>query len=95
MLLKPGRTFVASLVAFALLPTVRAADNLRTLTPTEVMPGVRDYGFLWWAEGWRGRSEIGGKCSASGRGVTGSQSTSSGCNSFTPTGPSLKTTPRS
>ena len=25
------------------------------------MPGVRDYGFLWWADGWRGRSENGGK----------------------------------
>ena len=61
MLLKPGRAFVASLVAFALMPTVGAADNLRSLAPTEVMPGVRDYGFLWWADGWRGRSENGGK----------------------------------
>jgi hypothetical protein len=61
MLLKPGRPFVASLVAFALMPTVGAADNLRSLAPTEVMPGVRDYGFLWWADGWRGRSENGGK----------------------------------
>jgi hypothetical protein len=61
MLLKPGRAFVASLVAFALMPTVGAADNLRSLAPTEVMAGVRDYGFLWWADGWRGRSENGGK----------------------------------
>jgi hypothetical protein len=61
MLLKPERAFVAALVAFTLMPTVRAADNLRTLKPSEVMSGVRDYGFLWWADGWRGRSENGGK----------------------------------
>jgi hypothetical protein len=61
MLLKRGHAFGAALVAFALTPTVRAADNLRTLTPTDVMPGVRDYGFLWWADGWRGRSENGSK----------------------------------
>ena len=61
MLLKPGRGFVAALVAFALMPMVRAADDLRTLKASKVMPGVRDYGFLWWADGWRGRSENGGK----------------------------------
>ena len=43
------------------MPTVKAVDNLRTLKPTEVMSEVRDYGFLWWADGWRGRSENGGK----------------------------------
>ncbi len=61
MLLKRGRAFVAALVAFALMPTVRAADNLNTLKPTDVMASVRDYGFLWWADGWRGRSANGGK----------------------------------
>ncbi len=61
MLLKPGRAFIAALVAFAVMPTVPAADNLATLKPAEVMPGVRDYGFLWWADGWRGRSANGGK----------------------------------
>src|SRR5205809_97666 len=61
MLLKPARAFVAALVALALMPAVRGADNLRTLEPTEVMSGVRDYGFLWWADGWRGRSKNGGK----------------------------------
>ena len=61
MLRKPGRTFVATLVALAVLPRARAADNPGKLKPTEVTSGVRDYGFLWWADGWRGRSEKGGK----------------------------------
>jgi hypothetical protein len=61
MLRNPGRALVAMLVAFAPMPAVRGADNLRTLEPAEVMSGVRDYGFLWWADGWRGRSENGGK----------------------------------
>ena len=58
---KPGCPFVAAFAAFALMPTVRAADNHRTAKPAEIMAGVRDYGFLWWADGWRGRSENGGK----------------------------------
>ncbi len=61
MLRKIEHALITTLVAFALMPTVRAADELRSLTPADVMPGVRDYGFLWWAEGWRGRSENGGK----------------------------------
>ncbi len=61
MLRRPGSPLLVALVAFAMLSTVHAADDLRTLTPADAMPGVRDYGFLWWAEGWRGRSENGGK----------------------------------
>ena len=58
---KPGRAFIIALAAIAVMPTGRAADDLRTLKLAEVMPGVRDYGFLWWADGWRGRSKNGGK----------------------------------
>ncbi len=69
MLRKRGLVSVAAIVAFALIPIVRAADNPRILKPMEVMPDVRDYGFLWWADGWRGRSENGGKiiCVQTGR----------------------------
>ena len=61
MLLNSGRALVAAIVAFTLVPTVHATDNLVTLKPSEVMSGIRDYGFLWWADGWRGRSDNGGK----------------------------------
>ena len=61
MHLDPGHAFFAALIGLAVMPTVQAADNLGTVKPTEVMSGVRDYGFLWWADGWRGRSENGGK----------------------------------
>ena len=36
-----------------------AGAPLRTISAAEAMPGVRDYGFLWWADGWRGRSPQG------------------------------------
>lgn len=36
-----------------------AQAPLRTISAAEAMPGVRDYGFLWWADGWRGRSPQG------------------------------------
>lgn len=61
MLRKIEHALITALVAVALTPTVRAADDLRSLKMADVMPGVRDYGFLWWADGWRGRSENGGK----------------------------------
>ncbi len=61
MLRKPRVPVVAVLVSLASSPTIRAADQLRALSTGAVMPGVRDYGFLWWADGWRGRSENGGK----------------------------------
>ena len=46
MLRKRGLVSVAGIVAFALIPIVRAADNPRILKPMGVMPDVRDYGFL-------------------------------------------------
>ena len=58
---KTGRAFIIALGVLAATPTAQATDTLRTLKPAEVMPGVRDYGFLWWADGWRGRSKNGGK----------------------------------
>ncbi len=32
------------------------APMSRPVSFAEVMPGVRDYGYLWWADGWKGRS---------------------------------------
>ncbi len=38
-----------------------AAPASRSVSPSEVMPGVRDYGYLWWADGWKGRSTDGSR----------------------------------
>jgi hypothetical protein len=48
-------------VAFAVMTasSAFAVEPLPSLDVTEVMPGTRDFGFCWWADGWRGRSRNG------------------------------------
>ena len=55
------RTAPLAITAALILAAVTSAAQppTRTITPAEAMPGVRDYGFLWWADGWRGRSPQG------------------------------------
>ena len=50
--------FAIALALIAAAPA-EAAQGLRSVDVNEVTPGVRDYGFFWWADGWRGRSKIG------------------------------------
>ena len=47
------------LLAAAAAPPAFASGRLRPADAREVMPGARDYGFLWWADGWKGRSPAG------------------------------------
>jgi hypothetical protein len=49
--------WILAVAAASAQPT--PATPLRTISASEAMPGVRDYGFLWWADGWRGRSPQG------------------------------------
>jgi hypothetical protein len=53
-----GQALAATLAMIAAAPAAPAA----ALSPADIrqgMPAARDYGFLWWADGWRGRSADG------------------------------------
>ena len=56
-----GLAFITLIVVFAWMPAIRAGESLHAVKPAQATPQVRDYGFLWWADGWRGRSKNGGK----------------------------------
>jgi hypothetical protein len=47
-----------ALAVVAAAPAI-AAQGLQSVDVNQVMPGDRDYGFFWWADGWRERSRNG------------------------------------
>jgi hypothetical protein len=54
------RVLLAAILCTALAPSIaRAAPPLRTVSPAECMPTEKDYTFMWWAHGWRGRDDKG------------------------------------
>ncbi len=53
-------TAIRSLIAMA-SNQQKGAPMSRPVPLAEVMPGVRDYGYLWWADGWKGRSPDGAR----------------------------------
>ena len=54
------RTALLATALCAALPlTARAGQPLRTISPAECMPTEKDYTFMWWAHGWRGRDDQG------------------------------------
>jgi chorismate mutase-like protein len=40
---------------------IRPITGAAPASLAEVMPGVRDHGYLWWADGWKGRSPDGAR----------------------------------
>ena len=54
-----GAVLLAAGLCSAQPPGVHAAEPLRTLSPAQCMPTGKDYTFLWWAHGWRGRDDKG------------------------------------
>jgi len=54
-----GAALLAATACMAQSPAVRAAEPLRTVSPAQCMPTGKDYTFMWWAHGWRGRDDKG------------------------------------